>query len=362
MPTPTDPLVDTLRSLMPNILPEPRTQKRSARPGPHLQVKSGSVLVPVYRCASGRRTRYFICYYCGGRRIRRGFSSLEDAKREAQIAGRQIAAGLEKATGLSLSEREAHDAAKSLLASTGIPLLAAVEEYVRSRELLGGHTVLAAVSDFAERHKGVRADALVPDLTKEFLESKRQDGASPATSAIWAAVGVVGIGGAITICAMLKFIGETAVVVMALSCELFTGVAVMSCVGGMICCCTGGAATACSAPTNPSSPPPSKSGGSCAAWKRTVPPNSGDKDDVDEHRDRELAGVAEFRGEAFDNRRGICHGGEALECEIPRGTSGVGGIGKIVISAGVRVRLIVVMFVPRDSKSVAIVGLRTWQA
>jgi len=179
MPTPTDPLVDTLRSLMPNILPEPRTQKRSARPGPHLQVKSGSVLVPVYRCASGRRTRYFICYYCGGRRIRRGFSSLEDAKREAQIAGRQIAAGLEKATGLSLSEREAHDAAKSLLASTGIPLLAAVEEYVRSRELLGGHTVLAAVSDFAERHKGVRADALVPDLTKEFLESKRQDGASP---------------------------------------------------------------------------------------------------------------------------------------------------------------------------------------
>ena len=47
------------------------------------------------------------------------------------------------------------------------------------------------------------------------------------------AVGAVGAGGAITICAMLKFIGDTAVVVMALTAEVFTGVANtdMSCVG-----------------------------------------------------------------------------------------------------------------------------------
>ena len=175
MPLTADPLVDTLREEMPAL---PNPQKRSARPGPLHQVKCGSVSVPIYRCASGSQIRYFICYYQGGRRIRRGFSHLDDAKREALLAGRQIAAGLEKATGLTLSEREAHDAAKKLLAATGIPLLSAIEEYVRSRELLGGHTVLAAASDFAERHKGVRADALVPDLAEEFLASKRQDGAS----------------------------------------------------------------------------------------------------------------------------------------------------------------------------------------
>ena len=57
------------------------------------------------------------------------------------------------------------------------------------------------------------------------------------------------------ICAMLKFIGETAVVVIALTCVV-TGVAVtvMSWVWGIICCCWGGAADACSAPTKP--PPP----------------------------------------------------------------------------------------------------------
>lgn len=175
MPLTSDPLVDMLREEMPGFS---NPQKRSARPGPLHQVKCGSVSVPIYRCASGSQIRYFICYYQGGRRIRRGFSHLDDAKREALLAGRQIAAGLEKATGLTLSEREAHDAAKKLLAATGIPLLSAIEEYVRSRELLGGHTVLAAASDFAERHKGVRADALVPDLAEEFLASKRQDGAS----------------------------------------------------------------------------------------------------------------------------------------------------------------------------------------
>jgi len=138
MPLTAGPLVDTLREDMPQIL---NPQKRSARRGPLHQVKCGSVSVPIYRCASGSQIRYFICYYQGGRRIRRAFSRLDDAKREALLAGRQIAAGLEKATGLTLSEREAHDAAKKLLASTGIPLLSAVEEYVRSRELLGGHTL-----------------------------------------------------------------------------------------------------------------------------------------------------------------------------------------------------------------------------
>ena len=70
-----------------------------------------------------------------------------------------------------------------------------------------------------------------------------------------------------TICVMLKFIGEVAVVVIALTGEVFTGVVItdMSCVGGItwVCCC-GGAATGSELPTNPS-PPPSKSGGSCTA-------------------------------------------------------------------------------------------------
>ena len=80
--------------------------------GPILQVKSGSVTVPVYRCGDGRLPRFFIAYYRNGQRVRQSFLTIDEAKRETQVAARQIAAGLAKATGLSIAEREAYDAGK----------------------------------------------------------------------------------------------------------------------------------------------------------------------------------------------------------------------------------------------------------
>jgi len=80
--------------------------------------------------------------------------------------------------------------------------------------------------------------------------------------------------GAMTIWAIVKLAGEVAVVVMALTGELLTGVAVTetSCVGGISCgVVSGGGAFSSVLPTKPSLPP-SKSGGSCTAWKRTVVP------------------------------------------------------------------------------------------
>jgi hypothetical protein len=51
--------------------------------------------------------------------VRQSFSTIDEAKREAQVAARQIAAGLAKATGLSIAEREAYDAAKAILPLSG---------------------------------------------------------------------------------------------------------------------------------------------------------------------------------------------------------------------------------------------------
>jgi len=96
--------------------------------------------------------------------VRQSFSTIDEAKREAQVAARQIAAGLAKATGLSIAEREAYDAAKAILEVAGIPLLSAVEEYAQCRKILEGKSLLAAVSDYAQRNKGVRIGAKLPDL------------------------------------------------------------------------------------------------------------------------------------------------------------------------------------------------------
>ena len=178
MPTAAQPLIDTLSGDMPDLLRPIKVQKRCASAGPILQVKSGSVTVPVYRCGDGRLPRFFIAYYRNGQRVRQSFSTIDEAKREAQVAARQIAAGLAKATGLSIAEREAYDAAKAILEAAGIPLLSAVEEYAQCRKILEGKSLLAAVSDYAQRNKGVRIGAKLPDLIEEFLAAKKQDGAS----------------------------------------------------------------------------------------------------------------------------------------------------------------------------------------
>jgi len=62
MPTAAQPLIDTLSEDMPDLLRPIKVQKRCASAGPILQVKSGSVTVPVYRCGDGRLPRFFIAY------------------------------------------------------------------------------------------------------------------------------------------------------------------------------------------------------------------------------------------------------------------------------------------------------------
>ena len=50
------------------------------------QVKSGSVTVPVYRCGVEPLPRFFIAYYRNGQRVSQSFSTVDEAKREAQLA------------------------------------------------------------------------------------------------------------------------------------------------------------------------------------------------------------------------------------------------------------------------------------
>jgi hypothetical protein len=99
---------------MPDLLRPIKVQKRCASAGPTLQVKSGSVTVPVYRCGDGRLPRFFIAYYRNGQRVRQSFSTIDEAKREAQVAARQIAAGLAQATGLSARSHKS-TAARNLI-------------------------------------------------------------------------------------------------------------------------------------------------------------------------------------------------------------------------------------------------------
>ena len=142
------------------------------------RVKFGSAVVPIYEGAVRGSARFTVAYYSEGRRIRQSFSNMDSAIGEARTAATKIQNGMARATDLSVADRDAFRAAQSLLADLRVPLLSALEEYVRCRKLLVDAPLLPAVEEYLRRTKGVRLGATVPDVVKEFLAAKAQDGVS----------------------------------------------------------------------------------------------------------------------------------------------------------------------------------------
>jgi hypothetical protein len=94
-------------------------------------------VVPIYRTESKGRVRFTVSFYRDGRRMRKMFNSLEDAKKEALFVAQRIQSGMQHVTDLKPHERDSFKAAETLLEKLGIPLYAAVEDYVRARTLAG---------------------------------------------------------------------------------------------------------------------------------------------------------------------------------------------------------------------------------
>jgi len=155
-----------------------RAQVRPTK-GSVMQIKVGSVTVPIYRQENHGLPRFFVTFYCNGERVRRSFSDPEEAKKEARRVANKIMRGLSHANDLSPEERLDFLNATKVLEKTGIGLLAAAREFADCHEMLGGKSLTGAIRDYVERNKGVQAGVTVPAAAAEFLAAKEQDGASP---------------------------------------------------------------------------------------------------------------------------------------------------------------------------------------
>ncbi|MEX1049353.1 MAG: hypothetical protein WED15_07485 [Akkermansiaceae bacterium] len=61
-------------------------------------------------------------FYRDGRRMRKMFNNLEEAKKEALFAAQRIQSGMQHVTDLKPHERDSFKAAEALLEKLGIPL------------------------------------------------------------------------------------------------------------------------------------------------------------------------------------------------------------------------------------------------
>jgi hypothetical protein len=143
-----------------------------------LKIKHGSAVVPIYKGRVRKWDCYTVAYHMNGRRVRRNFGSLEKAKAEAQLMARKIQEGKSSSNDLTSAQRENHLAAERLMAPFEMPLVAAVEEYARCRELLGDVPLMSAIQEFVRRNRGVQLGVKVPDLIDEFVKAKAEDNLS----------------------------------------------------------------------------------------------------------------------------------------------------------------------------------------
>jgi hypothetical protein len=158
-------------------IPRPR---KGGKKGPVATVRFGSASVPVYLSESNGRTRYFIAHYRDGKRIRQCFTDLPAAKKEALFVAQRIQSGMQHVTDLKPHERDNYKTAVEMLGTLGIPLVAAVEDYVQARKLAESESLTSMANDYRRIFKPLARRATVPKLVVELLAARKQDGASKA--------------------------------------------------------------------------------------------------------------------------------------------------------------------------------------
>lgn len=152
-----------------------RDSDSSKRKAPFLKVKFGSAVVPIYRSSAGGRDRFTISYYRDGKRMRQVFRDLADARREAQFVAQRIQSGMQHVTDLKPHERDSYATSVKMLEELDIPLVAAVEDYVKARQLAENDSLTSMASDYRRIFKPLTRRITVPELVEELLASRKQD-------------------------------------------------------------------------------------------------------------------------------------------------------------------------------------------
>lgn len=142
-------------------------------------VKQGSAAVPIYRGTVRGHPRFTVAFYRDGRRQRRTFRCLDEAKEEARTAALNIQRGISSDNDLRPQDREALRVVQGMLADLGVPLVTAVHEYVQCRRKLGEVALTTSVDEYVQRVRGFTAGVMVAQVIDEFIAAKTQDRLSP---------------------------------------------------------------------------------------------------------------------------------------------------------------------------------------
>jgi integrase len=124
--------------------------------GKPIVIKRDSVTVKIYQGKAGKYGLFTVTHYEGGKRQRKVFGQLKTARGYAEELATRIAKGQREILQLTNADRESYLHATRALEARGIPLHAAIEEYIalKRRETLPPKRVRDLVGDMlAQKQK-----------------------------------------------------------------------------------------------------------------------------------------------------------------------------------------------------------------
>ena len=143
-------------------------------------VKRGMVRVKIYFTPSNGCDAYTVAYYFGGKRVRKTFADLTEAKVEAETVANRISAGELNVLTLTSEDRTAYVRAMEMLKPSGTPLEMAVMQFVESAKLLDGASMIEATKFYLRHHPRHLPSRTVGQVVEELLVAKEIEGMSAA--------------------------------------------------------------------------------------------------------------------------------------------------------------------------------------
>lgn len=129
--------------------------------------------IKIYTTESHGRPLHQLSFYRGGRRERRSFADLNEAKREARIILGELARDSIQAENLTAAEIESYTIARRTLAEFNVPVHVAAEAYTAARRELPAEVTIQDVARYyAQFNLGIQRRQ-VNDLLDEYMAARR---------------------------------------------------------------------------------------------------------------------------------------------------------------------------------------------
>jgi integrase len=149
-----------------------------------ITVKRGHTVVKIYRTPSRGCEAYTVSYYLGNLRQRRTFADLGMAQTEADTIATKLSSGEVKVLELTGEDRLSYVRFVEIGKATGHPLEVVAMYFAQAMKILGDGQVIPpeklieAAQYFKKRHPSGMLQKTVPDILKELIDAKEQDGVS----------------------------------------------------------------------------------------------------------------------------------------------------------------------------------------